>query len=596
MVREPEQYGVLDTAFADFLCRLARGGQEVLRPLVLALSRATAEGHLCLPLPELIPETGLAAIGDALAGTGVVGEPGTCCPLILDRGHRLYLYRYWQYEQQLAAGLLQRTVSRGTCLDEGLLADGLLRLFGPLPPGGEPDWQRIAAAAALWSRLCVISGGPGTGKTTTVVKILALLLEQAGPAPLRIALAAPTGKAAARLGDAIRRAAAGLATAPAVRAAIPDGVTTIHRLLGVVPGSTAFRHHGGNPVPFDLVVVDEASMVALPLMAKLVAALPPEGRLVLLGDRDQLSSVEPGAVLGDMCAGGESAGYSPDFRSFLERVTGTPPAALPGGGGDGLGDSLVLLRRTYRFAAASAIGCFSRAINAGDAESVQALLEQDGGELSWRDLPAPPALAAALEPQLLAGYGAYLAETDPLAALAAFERFRVLCALRQGRYGAAGLNGLIERALTARGLLAPEGVWYRGRPVLITVNDYALGLFNGDTGIALPAAGQPDRLAVWFADGRGGVRAVSPLRLPPHETAFAMTVHKSQGSEFDGVLLVLPGSDCPVLTRELLYTGVTRARQRVELWGERELLFRALARRVERRSGLGALLWSGAHG
>ncbi len=593
MAREADLYGPLDTAFADFLCRLAKGGHAVLRPLALALSRATAEGHLCLPLAELVSPGELAATVTALAATGVVGEPGGRCPLILDRDNRLYLYRYWQYERELAAGLLLRAGARGLSVDEALLADGLRRLFGPLP-AGEPDWQRIAAAAALWSRFCVISGGPGTGKTTTVVKILALLLEQGGPAPLRMALAAPTGKAAARLSGAIHRATAGLATAPSVQAAIPDGVTTIHRLLGVVPGTTAFRHHGGNPLPFDLVVIDEASMVSLPLMARLVAALPPEGRLLLLGDRDQLSSVEPGAVLGDICGTGEPEGASPGFRRYLERVTGAPPESLPGEGGGALADSLVVLRRNFRFAAESAIGRLSRAINAGDGRAVQDVLEAGGEEVSWRELPGPAALAAVLEPHLVAGYGDYLAEAEPLAALAAFERFRVLCALRQGRYGVAGLNSLIERVLAGRGLLVPRGDWYRGRPVLITVNDHAQGLFNGDTGIALPDPEQPDRLAVWFADGRGGVRPVAPLRLPCHETAFAVTVHKSQGSEFEGVLLVLPGADSPVLTRELLYTGVTRARQRVELWGDRELLARALTRRVERRSGLGSLLRSPA--
>jgi exodeoxyribonuclease V alpha subunit len=526
----------------------------------------------------------------------VVGRPGEQTPLILDTGNRLYLYRYWRYEQELAAGLRQRAGQRGAVHDRSALRDGLTRLFAPSPPGG-PDWQRIAAAVALWSRFTVISGGPGTGKTTTVVKILALLLEQAADRPLRIALAAPTGKAAARLKTAISRAKVGLATVAAVTERIPDTVVTLHRLLGVVPGSGRFRHHGGNPLPYDLVVVDEASMVALPLMAKLVAALPPDARLLLLGDRDQLASVEPGAVLGDMCGADAPVRFSGELRQFLADVSAAPLADLPGRAGEGaLADSLVVLRKNYRFGDDSGIGSVSRAINAGDGPAVLAALEAAAAVVARCDTPSPAALLPALEPLVVDGYGEYLAQTEPVAALAAFDRFRLLCAMREGVYGVAGLNRAVERILAGRGLIVPDGGWYRGRPVMVTVNDYALRLFNGDTGIVWPDPEQSGTLAVYFPHEQGGVRRVSPLRLPRHETAFAMTVHKSQGSEFDRLLLVLPPADYPVLTRELLYTGLTRARQRVALWCDRELLQAVVERRVERRSGLGQALWAAGGG
>ncbi|MDD2336757.1 MAG: exodeoxyribonuclease V subunit alpha, partial [Geobacteraceae bacterium] len=460
--------------------------------------------------------------------------------------------------------------------------------------GNGPDWQKIAAASALWSRLCVISGGPGTGKTTTVVKILALFLEQGGGDGLRIALAAPTGKAAARLRESIRRAKGRLQEVTDVCDLIPDNVSTLHRLLGVLPGSSCFRHTSENPLPYDIVVIDEASMVALPLMAKLVQALPRYARLVLLGDRDQLASVEPGAVLGDISSTGSSPRFSPEFRHYLADVTGCSlEDAGPAGELPVLADSLVVLKKNYRFDFGSAIGIVSRAINEGNHAAVfDVLRDETNGELVWRDLPTVKTLPFALESAVLAGYRDYLVHKDcATTALAAFDRLRVLCAIRGGSYGVLALNRAIENLLAAHRLISPESPWYCGRPVMITVNDYALRLFNGDVGITLPDPEQHGALAVFFPAEDGGVRTISPLRLPPHETVFAMTVHKSQGSEFDRVLLVIPPTDSLVLTREILYTGITRARNSVEIWCGEELLAAAVTRRIERRSGLRSALW-----
>ncbi len=593
MLSESVAYRDIDTVFADFLCRQAGGGAEVLRPLARELSRGTGEGHICLHLADAVPAGELDSIEAALRGTGVVGRPGESAPLILDEENRLYLYRYWAYERQLSDALLSLASARTAVLETARVKDGMCRLFPELTED-QPDWQKIAAAAALWSRLCVISGGPGTGKTTTVVKIIALLLEQPGGERLRVALAAPTGKAAARLRESIRGAKGRLSERTDVCGLIPDDVTTLHRLLGVIPGSCRFRHDRDNPLPYDIVVIDEASMVALPLMAKLVRALPANGRLILLGDRDQLASVEPGAVLGDISSTGTAPRFSPDFRRYLVEVAArSPEATTPAGELPALADSLVVLRKNYRFDAGSAIGIISRAINEGDRDAVLAALrESRDGAVRRRDVPLPAALPAALEQAVLAGYREYLEQLDSAAtALAAFDRFRVLCAVRRGRYGVSSLNRSIEELLATHRLITPGTTWYCGRPVMISVNDYSLRLFNGDVGLALPDPGKEGSLAVYFPSEDGGVRKISPLRLPRHETVFAMTVHKSQGSEFDRVLLVVPPVDSKILTRELLYTGITRARTSVEVWCNEELLAAAVDRRIERRSGLRKALW-----
>jgi exodeoxyribonuclease V alpha subunit len=591
MANETAEYREIDRVFAEFLCRLAGGGDDTLRRVAFDVSRATGEGHICLDLAEAYGE-GASHAATLLSGSNVVGTPGEVAPLILDREMRVYLYRYWKYEQQLAGALRAMASEHAEGMDLPLLKDGIARLFGPAEGGG-PDWQRIAAAAALHSRFTVVSGGPGTGKTTTVVKIIALLLEQARGTRCHIALAAPTGKAAARLRESIRTAGERLRGKTEVLDGIPGDVSTIHRLLGVIPGSCRFRHDADNPLPHDVVVVDEASMVALPLMAKLVAALPRHARLILLGDRDQLASVEPGAVLGDICRRGGAHCFSPEFRAYLGEVTGSSPECVAGGESlSPLADSLVVLRKNYRFGSVGAIGVISRAVNEGDAGAVlRELHGQGAGDVVRKDVPPAESLAAALEESVLEGYRDCLDKEDPAEALASFDRFRILCAVRRGSHGVSGVNRAVEGILASHRLISPDRTWYRGRPVMVTVNDYAVRLFNGDIGIALPDPERPDALAVFFPAEQGGVRKVSPLRLPQHETVFAMTVHKSQGSEFDRLLLVMPPADSRVITRELLYTGITRARESVVLWCGEESLRAAVCRRIDRRSGLEQALW-----
>jgi exodeoxyribonuclease V alpha subunit len=595
----------IDKYFADFICREAGDTSPVLKLVVSLASNAVGNGNICLDLGDYAGSVvrvdgeekclpSMEELRGYLQSLPVVGQPGDFRPLVLDGNGRLYLYRYWNYEQELARVILDKAAGRCTGIEETVLSDGLRRLF-PGKSGDETDWQKVAAVASVRKRFTVISGGPGTGKTSTVVKIIALLIEQAKDSPLRIALAAPTGKAAARLKESIRLLKEKLDCAEDVKDRIPDEVTTIHRLLGAIGNSIRFRFSKENPLPFDAVVIDEASMVALPLMSKLATALKPEAKLILLGDRDQLSSVEAGAVLGDICGGSRLEPYSHRFAVFVEKVAketilnGAPETSLPP-----LQDSLVVLKMNYRFDENSGIGEVSRAINAGEGYDAVSLLQGDRcKDIAWRSFPKATDMKKSLVCKVVDGYGRYLAAQSPAEALASFDSFRILCALRQGIHGVAGINSLVEEILAEKGLIDPRSRWYPGRPVMITANDYGLKLFNGDVGIVLPDPESDWHPRVFFAAPDGGVRSLSPLRLPTHETVYAMTVHKSQGSEFSQVLLLLPDSDSQVLTRELVYTGITRAKANVDIWGSKDLFLTAVSRRIVRKSGLKDALWPG---
>jgi exodeoxyribonuclease V alpha subunit len=477
---------------------------------------------------------------------------------------------------------------------------------------------------AAQGRFTLITGGPGTGKTTTVVRLLALLQEAAMATgePLRLSLAAPTGKAAARLTESIGAQVQTLALDERVREQIPTLVTTLHRLLGSRPGSRHFRHDAANPLPLDVLVVDEASMIDLEMMASLLGALPAHARLILLGDKDQLASVEAGAVLGDLCREAESGGYSEATRTWLESQTGEQledPALVRGD--RALAQHIVMLRHSRRFGSGSGIGRLARAVNLGDAQSARATLATGAHDLYVLRLSGEQ--DRALERLLIEGQGGgeprpqgyahYLQmmqaerpapDTDSQAwdrwagrVLAAFDQFQLLCAVRQGTWGVEALNERIAEALVKRGLLEQSHGWYEGRPVLVTRNDYSLGLMNGDIGIALrlpeppesPGAPVREVLRVVFPrnDGSGALRHILPSRLSAVDTVFAMTVHKSQGSEFAHCALILPDSLNPVLTKELVYTGITRARHWFSLVESRAGIFeQAVQRRVARRSGL----------
>ena len=618
-LRKAKLLGPLDEHCARTLCRIA--GDE--RPSVLLAAavavRQIGLGHVCTDLHSLAARQQLVADDgvtthevswpdvarwlDELRESPVVGDPSGVerRPLVLDAAGRLYLRRYHEHEQRLADALRARAAAVEPETDEELLEEVLSRLFArgssdtaatrapqvasrrrkeEVPADAQlalglagRDEQRDAARRAATRRLCVISGGPGTGKTSTVVKILALLVEQrlqAGRRAPRVLLLAPTGKAAMRLSDAIRRATNGLACSDAVRAAIPQEAATIHRALGSIAGSsTRFRSDAKHPLRADVVLVDEASMVDLALMARLVDAVPHDARLILLGDKDQLASVEAGAVLGEICslAGGGHRG------------TEMSPGA------SAIAASTVELTRSYRYRPGSGIEALANAINRGEAErALHVLSEPAFGDVERSDPVPGAALSERLRTEVLEGGRAYLAPSSGKDRLAALERFRVLCAHRSGPHGVVTTNGEIETLLADAHLIDRRlGPTYAGRPVMITRNDYQLQLFNGDVGTIVERQGK--LLAAFVAAG-DEERHYSPARLPPHETVFAMTIHKSQGSEFDHVAVLLGDRSSPLLTRELLYTAVTRAQRKVTLYATEAVLREAIERRTERGSGL----------
>ena len=585
--------GPLERALVDSLQRLDPAASPVVLVSAALLCPALDKGDVCLPLERLAgqrpwPEQDfrLPALADwqvQLQASPLVGGDGDFTPLILEHG-RLYLARYQAYERQLAEQLLQRAADLPE-VDEVQLSESLTRLFAfnSLSRAGQqqPDWQRLAAAQAVRRKLAVISGGPGTGKTTTVVRLLAALLEQPGcehpgGAPLAIGLAAPTGKAAARMAEAIRNAKAELPVSETIKAALPDEARTLHRLLGSRGDSPQVRHHAANPLALDVLVVDEASMVDLALMAKLLDALPPTARLILLGDKDQLCAVEAGAVFAELC---EGRGFDAQAASELQRITGQQvPVSQPS---SQLGDAVVLLTHSHRFAGDSGIGELARRINGGDVSGTLNLLKEDRSDLAWNAQPTPNELLERLDQ----GYSPYISaakSADPAAAFAAFNTFRALCAQREGAWGVAGINEALEARIKRRSQVASRERWYVGRPVMVRQNDYALGLFNGDIGLCLHTE---YGLRVFF-EGEDGYRPFAPARLPSHDSAFAMTVHKSQGSEFSEVLLVLPEQPSPLLTRSLFYTGITRAKHKVEIWALPPRLSEGVATRAERAAGL----------
>ncbi len=616
LLREQEVISSLDFHFARLLSRMADSPEEVLVCGALA-SRAIQLGHVCVELARIadrshfeLDETSLggahwpelAQLRQALRDSPLCSDGATAAtPLVLDSRDRLYLQRYESYERSLAAALSARA-RRVSDVDLELLAQGLDRLF-PVPSGAKAEGEagvqthRLLASVATLHHLAVICGGPGTGKTTTVVKVLALLQEQAlaqGKPALEIALLAPTGKAARRLAEAVSNGAEALALPDAVRAAIPRDASTIHRALGGTRRvSGRFGHDASRPLSADVVVVDEVSMVDLALLYRLVSAIRPDARLILQGDKDQLASVEAGAILGDIYDARAARAWSVDFASVATRVTG---GHVTGSAVPALCDCLVNLEQSYRYGKDSSIGRLARAINAGDVDRALGELERSPhGELDCQWLePLASALGqrSALVPiaeRTVAGYAAFIRAADPRQKLERLSDYRILCAHRQGPRGVTGLNHEVECWLADAGLIEPGTAFYENRPIIVTQNDYALGLFNGDVGVVVKD--EAGRLRVCF-ESAAGLRMLTPGRLPPHETVFATTIHKSQGSEFDAVAVVLPDTASPLLGRELLYTAVTRARRRVDLFARREVLRTALTRSVQRPSGLKDRLWS----
>jgi exodeoxyribonuclease V alpha subunit len=649
--RDSGQLQAIDVALADFLWQQSPGGDPRLYLAAALVSAHLAHGHPCLDLaqlgktaqrillrgqetaapdgssdpspPDLLATLNAITLADwrqITADNDLIGSGSGNTPLVR-HGDRLYLRRYWHYEREVWRAVQTRINSSDPPPSAATIAPLLKALFPHVIAGGE--WQPIACALAARQRFAIITGGPGSGKTTTVVRLLALLqgiaLQQRGR-PWQIQLAAPTGKAAARLNSAIASAIANLPLTEdhhhgaAIRAAIPHQVTTLHRLLGSRGKGHHFHHHAANPLPLDLLVIDEASMIDIEMMAAVVAALPQQARLILIGDKDQLASVEAGALLGELCQRAERGHYTPAVAAWLREASGyTLPSTLTDTNGTPLDQAIVMLRHSFRFSGDSAIGHLASAINHGHYQRASELCRQPPADLRL-------ITGAGLQPQMrqlilgqlndTPGYAAYLrqihhhrpareapqAEFDQWAATI-FDhhgRFQLLTPLRGNRWGVEAINRLIERWLAEAQLIDPRQTWYSGRPIIITRNNYPLGLMNGDIGILLTL---PDDCGNWqqrvaFRDN-DTIRWIHPARLQGVETVYALTVHKSQGSEFDHLALILPDTTTPLLNRELLYTAITRARQQITLInaGDETTLSEAIRRRVVRNSGLLSHNW-----
>ena len=616
----------LDVAIARFLNQQCPQASYEVLLLAAFTSNQQASGHLCLdlknrqlatqlwgtsPPPELV--TLLPGKPDDwlhdLRQSPLVSQDGSS-PLVLD-GSRLYLRRNWAREVSVAEAIDQR-LATVSALPVKRLRDALTRLFPS--HGDQTDWQQVACALASRSGIGIITGGPGTGKTTTVVRLLGLLqsLAMADDQRLRIRLAAPTGKAAARLTESIGEQVQQLDVVTAVRDAIPTEVTTLHRLLGTRPDSRHFRHHADNPLHADLVVVDEASMIDMDMMASLLEALSPHTRLILLGDKDQLASVEAGAVMGDLCRHAHQGRYKQSTIDFVQDTCGADISnyqETEQAPGNALAQQTAMLRTNWRSKDSPGIGELARAVNEENLPQVRKAFQQYNDSLHRHPLRSE---GQQLETLLLNGSGGLRALFNAVATpptqrqdfdgwaaglLKQLTHQQLLSGLRSGPFGVEQLNQRITRHLQQQDL-APEREWYPGRPVMMTRNDYQLGLMNGDVGLTLPLLEERNdkpelllRVAFQLPDGR--IKWVLPSRLDGVETVYAMTVHKSQGSEFRHTLLVLPDAPHPLLTRELIYTAVTRARDRFTLleFGKPAVLDSAVKKRTWRASGLAERLF-----
>lgn len=580
-----------DAAFAALLAEQGGETDETVLLLAAIVSRQVADGHIRLNLTDVYPANdGPLAWLASLDPTDLeqtllkseniwadVSEPthtGTQ-PLVWDKPY-LYLRRYWANEQRIKAALTARL--QASAIEVPGLRERLDTLF---PPADEqPNWQRVACALASRSRFTLITGGPGTGKTRTVLRILGLLQatrHDTHPGqPLRIRLAAPTGKAAARLGESISAEIDALPLPETVRKAIPQEPVTLHRLLGPRPNSRLFRHNRQNPLHADVVVVDEASMIDQELTARLLDALSADTTLILLGDKDQLAAVEAGAVLGELCEGADAGNYSQATAQWLAETTGDDVSPWQNETGTELHQHIVKLRKSHRFNHDSGIGALAEAIRLEQNEQVNTLLQDSDSSTGLLELRHP--LDNRLETAAVAGYRGYLetlqqkrpSQSDSAQittwardALLASRQYQILAVIRNGPLGVSGLNERIAKSLKAEGLISKDRGWYEGRLVMVTRNDYELDLMNGDVGICLsvqlPGEEEP-RLRVAFEQTDKRMRFFLPSRLQSVESVFAMTVHKSQGSEFNKVLVVLPETMPSQHRREVLYTAVTRAR------------------------------------
>ncbi len=573
--------------------------EERLQPYAYLLSKRMQEGHICIhpsdirkyknEIPfEFTPESGLLYKLPQYVST----RPDRIAPFVL-HNDRLYLQRYFSYETKILQSIQELVLEESTTLQERLEQLNELKPFienlqanasnTGLPPNEKPDWQLIAAIQAVLHNFSIITGGPGTGKTTTVAKILAILYTL--QPDLRVALAAPTGKAAVRMAESLKQ----------TNLKLPDSITekfqtlspsTIHRLLKYIPGSVYFRYNASNPIPYDVIIVDEASMIDVPLFAKLLDAVPKNSRIIFLGDKNQLASVEAGSMLGDLCrtlpqTNILSLATARFINGFISDHDRQIPETFTGNQTAFLSEHIIELQRSHRFNSMGGIGLLSKAIIRNDQPALQSILTAE---------PEPEVridnqYTESIFDEFVMGYEAYIREPDIQLALAKMNELRVLVAVREGERGLYTINRKIELALKKRGLLQTDEEFYENRPIIVTKNNKDLQLFNGDVGII--RRDKDNIVRAWFEDSNKKIRSVMPAYIAHAETVFAMTIHKSQGSEYDNVLVLLPeNAENKLLTRELLYTAVTRAKSSVIIQSTKEILLNTAQAEVQRASGI----------
>ena len=584
IIRQAVEQGRLDYSqitLARYLLQLHADVSEYCLQLAVLVNQEIKQGNVCLRVDDIAPRseallrTTLSDVETVIQSSPIIGGRDDKRPLVYDL-NKLYLSRYFYYEQQLAQRLLALVnTSRPV---QKIAAESLQQLFNSQE---NPDYQKIAAVISSHHQLCIISGGPGTGKTRTVSQLLALLLQQ-NP-QLNIKLAAPTGKAAARLSQSIQQSRVQMMHDLFVEQQIPDKAITLHRLLGIHRYTHRPRYHADNPLNCDVLVLDEASMIDQQMMAMVCEALPEQARLILLGDKDQLSSVEAGSVFADLCGELKVTQFSKAQCQWIKR---TLDYMVPEYRGNyRLADQVVVLQKSYRFEGDSAIGQLARLINSGDSEGCLQFLmtSQATAQMQWQQ-PSDQQLTEQLMQQVIQHYQPIIEADNIKQAFDCFYRFQILAAIWEGVSGVDAINHVIQQALKRHNKIPADSLYYAGMPLMMSSNMYQYGIHNGDIGIVW--LDDNDQLKVWFEADDGSHRALSLSQLPQSKPAYAMTVHKSQGSEFDRVLMILPNYDSSVCTRELLYTGITRARDSVEIWGLGGVIESAVERKTERVSGL----------
>ncbi len=573
--------------------------EKAIWPYAYLLSQRLTEGNICISLDDMhsnlntTPYTNAVSAKDLLNYSNLVSKDGVNTTPFILHNDRLYFQRYFKYETSIIQKLKKLIAA-----ETSLVADRMKQLelkvkliqslnanynINGLTNKEQVDWQMVSVLQALLNNFSIITGGPGTGKTTTLAKLLIVLYELEPDA--KVALAAPTGKASMRMFESLKSST--LPFSISTKQTI-DGLkpSTIHSLLGYKKESVNFKYNAENPLPYNWVVVDEASMIDVPMFSKLLDALGDNCRIILLGDKDQLASVEAGSLLGDLCQTLPSLNiFSIKAASWInDFITDSERKIKPEFIGDQqqlMSSHIIELKFSHRFNSQGAIGKLSRAVIEGDTEKLKNLIENSAGTNVKIDHQYTPELLESF----VEGYASYIQEADIKTALKKLNECRVLVAVRQGQRGLYTTNKLIELHLRKKGIIRPDGENYEHKPIMVTRNMHDLGLLNGDTGIM--RKDDKGNLKVWFEDGQGGIKSILPAYLNYCETAFAMTIHKSQGSEFDQVMVILPeGISNALLTRELLYTGITRARTSITIQGEMDTIRHSVESCVQRISGI----------